>query len=165
MMQKVQNGHYVQVHYTGLLDDGTVFDSSEGRPPLEFQAGVGQVIPGFDNAVLGMELNQEKKFKLEVDEAYGPRRDDLNREFPVAMLCGQTVKVGQVLWFNSPQGPINGKVLLVDEEKFVVDFNHPLAGQNLQFHIKVVGISDRPTQTSGCACGSAPDGGSGCSAC
>ncbi len=163
-MSQVKKGQFVQVHYTGRLEDGTIFDSSEGRQPLEFQAGSGQVIPGFENAVLGMAVNDEKKINLPADEAYGPPREDLKREFPSSMLGDQEVAAGQNLWFNTPQGPIQGKVLDVNPENFTVDFNHPLAGKNLEFDIKLVSISDQPTQQSGCAC-SAPSGSGGCSTC
>lgn len=161
-MSQVKKGQFVQVHYTGRLEDGSIFDSSEGRQPLEFQAGGGQVIPGFDQAVVGMTLNDEKKINIAVDDAYGPERDDLRKDFPASMLEGQEVKEGQNLWFNTPNGPIQGKVLGVDAENFTVDFNHPLAGKNLEFDIKLVGISDQPTQASGCACSS---GGGGCTTC
>ncbi len=161
---KIQQGNKVKAHYEGTLEDGTIFDSSEGRQPLEFQAGSGQVIPGFENAVLGMAVNDEKKINLPADEAYGPPREDLKREFPSSMLGDQEVAAGQNLWFNTPQGPIQGKVLDVNPENFTVDFNHPLAGKNLEFDIKLVSISDQPTQQSGCAC-SAPSGSGGCSTC
>jgi peptidylprolyl isomerase len=162
-MPKVKNGQFVQVHYTGRLEDGTVFDSSEGRLPLEFQAGGGNVISGFDEAVIGMKLDEEKQISLTKDQAYGDLREDLKRQFPTAMLKGEEVKVGQELWFNSPRGPVNGKVLDIDAENFTVDFNHPLAGRNLRFSIRVVGISDAPTQ-AGCACSAASGdpGSSGC---
>ncbi len=163
-MSHVKKGQFVQVHYTGRLEDGTIFDSSEGRQPLEFQAGEGQVIPGLDNAVLGMALNDEKKVLISADDAYGQLREDLKRQFPASMLGGEEVTPGQNLWFNTPRGPIQGKVLAVDADTFTVDFNHPLAGKNLEFDIKVVGISDHPTQRMGCAC-SAPSGSGGCSTC
>jgi peptidylprolyl isomerase len=163
-MSQVQKGKFVQVHYTGKLEDGTVFDSSEGRQPLEFQAGSGKVIPGIDNAVLEMNIDEEKQVNIPADEAYGQRRDDLTREFPVSMLGDQKVAEGQNLWFNTPQGPIQGMVMEMGDENFTVDFNHPLAGKNLQFDLKLVGVSDNPTQQSGCAC-SGPSQGGGCSTC
>jgi peptidylprolyl isomerase len=163
-MEKVQAGQFVQVHYTGKLVDGSIFDSSEGRQPLEFQVGGGQVIPGFDKAVQGMDVNEEKKFLLTSEEAYGPVRDDLRKDFPRDMLGGQEVTEGQELWFKSPQGPVPGKILTLKPETFTVDFNHPLAGKDLEFSIKLVGVSNSPTQTqAGCACScSAPADDSGC---
>jgi peptidylprolyl isomerase len=160
-MDKVQTGKFVQVHYTGKLDDGTIFDSSEGRQPLEFQIGGDQVIPGFDQAINGMAVDEEKKFLLKSAEAYGPVRDDLKKDFPRDMLGEKEVEVGQELWFKSPQGPVPGKILAVESENFTVDFNHPLAGQDLEFSVKLVGISDAPTQTqAGCSCSSQGGGGS-----
>ena len=156
-MEKINTGQFAQVHYTGKLVDGTVFDSSEGRQPLEFQLGGGQVIPGFDKAVQGMEVNEEKNFTLTSDEAYGPVRDDLKKDFPKDMLGGQEVTEGQELWFKSPQGPVPGKIMALKPDTFTVDFNHPLAGKDLEFSIKLVGISNAPTQAQegcGCSCSS-----------
>ena len=162
-MSKVKSGDYVQVHYTGALENGDVFDSSEGRGPLEFQAGGGMVIPGFNDAVMGMAVDEEKQVTLPPDQAYGPRRDDLEREFDNEMLGGQKVEVGQMLQFSSPRGPMPAKVLDVGADKFTVDFNHPLAGQTLVFTIKLAGISDQPTQQScGCGCSSTDCGSGGC---
>ncbi len=149
----VKAGQYVQVHYIGTLDDGTVFDNSQGREPLEFQVGSQHVIAGFDSAVMGMAINEEKKFRLTAEEAYGQPRDEMKREFPPSVLGEQKVSAGEELWFSSPHGPVPGKVVSVDDDKLVMDFNHPLAGKDLTFQIKVVGISDEPTQTSGCSCG------------
>ena len=156
-MEKINTGQFAQVHYTGKLVDGTVFDSSEGRQPLEFQLGGGQVIPGFDKAVQGMEVNEEKNFTLTSEEAYGPVRDDLKKDFPKDMLGGQEVTEGQELWFKSPQGPVPGKIMALKPDTFTVDFNHPLAGKDLEFSIKLVGISNAPTQAQegcGCSCSS-----------
>jgi len=164
-MEKLHNGQFAQVHYTGKLVDGTVFDSSEGRQPLEFQVGGGQVIPGFDQAVQGMEVNEEKKITLSSDEAYGPVRDDLKKDFPKDMLGGQEVTEGQELWFKSPQGPVPGKILDLKSDTFTVDFNHPLAGKDLEFSIKLVGISNAPTQAQGCSCSSAGADSCGDSSC
>jgi peptidylprolyl isomerase len=161
-MEKIQSGQFAQVHYTGRLTDGTVFDSSEGRQPLEFQVGGGQVIPGFDQAVQGMVVNEEKKFLIPCDDAYGPRREELKKEFPRDMLGSQEVTEGQELWFKSPQGPVPGKILTLAADTFTVDFNHPLAGKDLEFSIKLVGVSSGPTQAqAGCSCSSS-GGGGGC---
>jgi peptidylprolyl isomerase len=160
-MEKVQAGQFAQVHYTGKLEDGTIFDSSDGRQPLEFQVGNGQVIPGFDQAIEGMELHEEKKFLLKSADAYGPTREDLKQDFPLDILGGKEVAVGQELWFKSPQGPVPGKILSVEPSTITVDFNHPLAGRDLEFSVKLVGISDSPTQVQeGCSCSS-----SSCSSC
>lgn len=167
-MSKIKNGDFVQLHYTGTLKDGSVFDSSEGRSPLEFQVGGGGIIQGFNDAVMDMALEEEKKVVLSPDQAYGDPREDLKREFPASMLEGNPVEVGQQLRFSSPHGPVSGTVLSIEPDKFTVDFNHPLAGQTLQFMIKIVGISDAPTQQQGgCSCGSNPSSSctSGCDSC
>jgi peptidylprolyl isomerase len=158
-MERIQDGQFAQVHYTGKLADGTVFDSSEGRQPLEFQIGSGQVIPGFDQAIQGMGVNEEKNFTLKSEEAYGPVRDDLKKDFPKDMLGEKAVEVGQELWFKTPQGPVPGRILALEIDTFTVDFNHPLAGRDLEFSVKLVGISDSPTQApqGGCSC-STPGG-------
>jgi len=154
-MEKINSGQFAQVHYTGKLTDGTVFDTSEGRQPLEFKLGSGQVIPGFEQAVKGMELNEEKKILIGSQEAYGPVREDLKKDFPRDMLGGKEVTEGQELWFKSPQGPVPGKIVNLAADTFTVDFNHPLAGQDLEFSVKLVGISDTPTQAqASCSCSS-----------
>lgn len=163
-MAKVKNGDYVQLHYTGTLEDGTVFDSSEGRNPLEFKVGDGGIIRGFNDAVMDMEVHGEKTISLTPEEAYGYPREDLKREFDREMLGDHRIQVGQPLRFSSPQGPVTGIVLAIEPEKFVVDFNHPLAGKNLEFKIKVVGVSDSPTQAGGCGC-TPSSCSSGCDSC
>ncbi len=155
-MAKVKDGDFVQLHYTGSLEDGTVFDSSADREPLEFQVGAGGIIAGFNDAVIDMEVNGEKDVTLTPDQGYGELRDDLKREFPKDMLGDNQIEVGQELRFASPRGPVFGKVLAVEPDKFVVDFNHPLAGKTLLFQIKLMGITDQPTQQAagGCSCSS-----------
>jgi peptidylprolyl isomerase len=164
-MSKVKNGDFVQLHYTGTLEDGSIFDSSEGRSPLEFQVGGGGIIQGFNDAVIDMAMEEEKKVVLSPDQAYGEPREDLKREFPASMLEGHAVEVGQQLRFSSPHGPVSGTVLSIEPDNFTVDFNHPLAGQTLQFMIKIVGISDVPTQQhGGCSC-TPSSCSSGCDSC
>jgi peptidylprolyl isomerase len=150
-MEKVKNGDFVQVHYIGTLEDNSVFGSSEGRGPMEFQVGSQGIIPGFNDAVLDMTIDEEKKVTLTPEMAYGHPREDLKREFPAEMLGDHKIAVGQDLRFSSPQGPVTGKVLAIKADKFMVDFNHPLAGKTLEFQIRVVGISATPTQ-GGCSC-------------
>ena len=163
-MEKIQAGQFAQVHYTGKLSDGTIFDTSEGRQPLEFKLGSGQVIPGFEQAVQGMGLNEEKKILIASQEAYGPLREDLKRDFPKDMLGDQEVTEGQELWFKSPQGPVPGRILKLAGDTFTVDFNHPLAGKDLEFTLKLVGISNTPTQAqASCSCSSEAQSSCGCS--
>lgn len=153
-MARVKKGDFVQLHYTGSLEDGTVFDSSVDRQPLEFQVGAEGIIAGFNDAVIDMEVNGENQVILSPDQAYGQPRDDLKREFPKEMLGDHQIEVGQELRFTSPHGPVSGTVLAIAPDKFVVDFNHFLAGKTLIFKIKLLGITDHPTQQSACSCGS-----------
>ena len=160
-MEKVEDGLFVSVTYTGKLDNGEVFDTSEGRPPLEFQAGAGQMIKGFDAAVMGMALNEKKEFTLKPEEAYGERSEDQVHEFPRSELPdGLEPKVGDTLAFSTPEGQhIPAKLIEMDDEKMTFDLNHPLAGESLTFAIEVVGINDKPTQKpmgcgGGCDCSS-----------
>jgi len=163
-MQKVENGMYVSVMYTGTLESGEVFDTSEGCAPLEFQTGAGQMIKGFEDAVMGMALNEKKKFTLEPEEAYGLRDESRVIDFPRAKLPeGMDPKVGESLAFSTPDGRrVPARLAKMDDENLTFDLNHPLAGVSLTFAIEVVGISDAPTQESR-DCGSGCDCSSGCS--
>lgn len=161
-METVESGKFVTVNYKGTLESGEVFDSSEGGEPMEVKVGSGQVIQGFENALMGMALNEEKSFTLEPDEAYGFRDENQlhtfsRQEVPPEM----NPQVGDVIGLQTPDGQqIPAKIAEADEEKVVVDLNHPLAGEKLNFEIQVVGISDTPTQMSadcssgGCDCSS-----------
>ncbi len=144
MADKVKKGDKVKIEYTGKLEDGKVFDTSEGRAPLEFEAGAGKVIPGFDKAVEGMELNEEKTFSIKSEEAYGPVRKELVQEFPRDKLPEKPEpEVGMMLALQGPDGrQIPAKITKVESDKVTIDINHPLAGKDLTFEIKVVGINE-----------------------
>jgi peptidylprolyl isomerase len=165
-MQKVENDLYVSVQYTGTLDSGEEFDSSKGRPPLEVRIGAGNVIPGFESALMGMTLNESKTFTLSPEEAYGLRDDSRTHEFPKAdMPQGMDLELGQVLALTTKDGQqIPARVDRIDDDVIQLDLNHPLAGQSLTFAIEVVGISETATQVSaGCGCGSScADSACGC---
>jgi peptidylprolyl isomerase len=133
-----QKGDHVFVDYTGTLDDGTQFDSSEGREPLEFDVGTGQMIAGFDNGVVGMKEGDEKSIKIAPDQAYGEKDSSLVRDVPKSQVP-PGVKEGDTL---SAQGqPV--KVVNVGGENVTIDFNHPLAGEALNFKIKMVKIEKK----------------------
>jgi peptidylprolyl isomerase len=162
-MKKVEDGMYVSVNYTGTLANGDTFDSSEGRPPLEFKTGAGQMIKGFEAAGMGMSLNEKKVFTLDAEEAYGQRDENRTHDFPRAQIPPEiTPEIGQTLALTSPEGQnIPARIVAMDDDTVTFDLNHPLAGQSLTFEIEVVGISDTPTQqpmgcggdcSSGCAC-------------
>jgi len=142
-MQTIEKDNVVQVHYTGTLTHGEVFDSSQGREPLEITIGQGQLIRGFEDALMGMAINEKKNFTLEPDQAYGLRDEEAVRAFPRAQIPPEIdVQIGQVLALSNSEGQqIPAKVVELDEENVTLDLNHPLAGQSLTFDIEVVGIS------------------------
>jgi len=160
-MEKVETGQFVSVHYKGTLQNGEVFDTSEGRHPLEVQIGAGQIISGFENALMGMSLNEKKVFTLDPENAYGQKDESLTHSFPRADVPAEiNPEVGQTVALATQEGQqVPALITEVDDEKVVVDLNHPLAGQTLTFDIEVVGISATATQDpagcgSGCACSS-----------
>lgn len=163
-MQKVENGKFVSVHYTGTLEDGQEFDSSLGRAPLEFQVGAGQMIPGFETAVMDMALNEKKTVSLSPDEAYGHRDESRTYDIPRSQIPSEIEpQVGQNIPLTTSQGQqIPAQIKAVDDEKVTFDLNHPLAGETLIFNIEVVAISDTPTQEPA-GCGGGCDCSSGCS--
>jgi FKBP-type peptidyl-prolyl cis-trans isomerase 2 len=140
-MEKIKNGNTVSVNYTGKLEDGTVFDSSllEGRTPLTVTIGQGQLIKGFESALIDMIKGEKKTVEIEPTEAYGPSNPQMIVEIPKTNVP-EDVQVGQMLQGNSPQGPVNVKVVEINEETVTLDGNHPLAGKKLIFEIEVVGI-------------------------
>jgi peptidylprolyl isomerase len=140
MAHKVQKGDHVTVEYTGTLDDGTEFDSSKNHGPLEFNAGVGQMIQGFDDAVLTMEVGEEKTVTIKAEDAYGQPDKRLIHKVPKESLPeGPTPEAGMMLTVNLPDGnQIPAKIVEVTEKEVTLDLNHPLAGKNLTFKIKVL---------------------------
>ena len=141
-MTQAKAGDTVRIHYTGTLDNGTRFDSSEGREPLEFNLGGGQVIPGFDAAVDGMAVGESKTVTIPATEAYGERHEQLVQQVPREMLP-DTIEpaVGMQLQSQSPEGQVMNLVVTeVSDASITVDANHPLAGQALTFSIELVEI-------------------------
>jgi FKBP-type peptidyl-prolyl cis-trans isomerase 2 len=141
-MPEAKSGDTVKVHYTGKLEDGTVFDSSRGGDPLEFTLGQNQVIPGFEQAVVGMEPGQSKTTEFGPEEAYGPRYDEMVVEVEKEQIPENIdPQVGQRLQIRQADGRAIGVTVTdVTKEKITLDGNHPLAGQDLQFDIELVDI-------------------------
>lgn len=140
-MPQAKAGDTVRIHYTGTLQDGTVFDSSEGRDPLEFTLGAGQVIPGFDSAVSGMEVGASRTVTIPAAEAYGPRRDDMVLAIPRDQVPPHIdPTVGEQLQVGQGQEQFLVTVAEVNDREVVLDGNHPLAGQDLTFALELVGI-------------------------
>jgi len=135
-------GDKVRIHYTGRLEDGTVFDSSQGRAPLEFTAGSDEVIYGVSQAVLGMEPGESKTVEIPAEEGFGPRREGLEQRVPLTALPSQ-VKVGDALQaqFEDREDPLVVWVTEINEESALVDANHPLSGHDLTFDIEMVEVS------------------------
>lgn len=142
-MSKVKEGDKVKVHYTGTLEDGSVFDSSRDREPLEFTLGEGQLIPGFEKAVVGMEEGDSTSVDIPSDEAYGERREDLEievnkEELPeeVDPQLGVQLQVKQ----NDSGRAIPVQITKVTDDTVTLDANHPLAGKDLKFDIELIEI-------------------------
>lgn len=137
-----KKGDKVKVHYTGKFDDGKVFDTSEERDPLEFTIGSGQVIPGFENGVIGMEVGEEKTIHIPADQAYGQRNEELVQEVPRDRFAqDMKLDIGQGLQLRTKDG--HSMVVLVKaftSETVTLDANHPLAGKDLNFDLKLVEI-------------------------
>lgn len=141
---QAKEGNTVQVHYEGRLPDGTVFDSSSGRDPIEFTIGGGQVVPGFDEAVRGMEPGQKKTANIPAEKAYGDRSDELLFEVSKTEVPSEMeLKVGDSVSVGLPNGQaIPVQVAAVTEEKVTLDANHPLAGKDLVFELELVKVQE-----------------------
>jgi peptidylprolyl isomerase len=141
-LSKVKEGDTVKVHYTGkLTDDGTVFDSSREREPLEFTLGEGKLIPGFENAVVGMEEGDSTTVDLASEDAYGERREDLELEVSKSDLPENIdPQVGMQLQMQQQEDgqTIPVQITAVEDEYVKLDANHPLAGKDLTFDIKLI---------------------------
>ena len=139
---QVKSGDVVRVHYTGTLLDGTQFDSSVGRAPLEFTVGAGQMIAGFDAGVLGMAIGEKKTIQIDPDHGYGQKDPNAIIEFPSSNIPeGMTVEVGQKLNLQNQYGqPVPVVVMEVKEDVIIMDANHFLAGQDLNFDVEIVEI-------------------------
>ncbi|MFK7743829.1 MAG: peptidylprolyl isomerase [Roseobacter sp.] len=141
-MTQVKSGDVVAIHYTGTLLDGTTFDSSDGRDPLEFTVGSGQIIPGLDVALPGMAVGDKKKVQIACDQAYGPINPEMRQAVPREGIPAEIpLDIGTQLQMQTPEGqPLPVMVVEVDEATVTLDANHPLAGKDLTFDIEVMRI-------------------------
>lgn len=141
-MQQARRGDKVQVHYKGTFEDGEVFDSSEDSDPIEFTIGEGDVIPGFEEAIIGMSRGQTKTENIQADRAYGEHREDLVFVIDRGQLPdGTEVTIGDFLKIGFADGQTASvQVADLDEEKVTLDANHPLAGRDLTFALTLVAI-------------------------
>lgn len=155
-MAKTKHGDKVLVHYTGRLDDGTVFDQSQEGEPLQFTVGAGELLPAFERAVVGMEAGDTRRTTLSVDQAYGPRRPEMvvnldRSAFPE----GITPEVGVRVQINQ----FDFEILEVGENEVKVDANHPLAGKELTYDIRLIEIvGDEPEEPAAAGEEAAPEG-------
>ena len=142
-MTQAKQGDNVKIHYTGKLKDGTVFDSSEGREPLEFTIGSGMVIPGFEEAVVGMNQGETKEVTIPVDKAYGPRNEELIMEFKRDQFPPHIEpELNQRLQLGAPNGQlVVVTVVDISGDTVKLDANPPLAGQDLIFNLELVEIA------------------------
>lgn len=140
-MAQAKQGDTVRVHYTGTLDDGQEFDSSRGLDPLTFTLGTGSVIQGFDDAVTGMTVGDEKRVTIPADEAYGPRRDELTLQLPRSELPPDLeLEEGTQLRMEQGDQSVVVTVRQLDDTTVTLDANHPLAGEDLTFNLRLVEI-------------------------
>jgi peptidylprolyl isomerase len=138
----IEAGNLISVHYTGTFEDGEVFDSSQGRDPLSFQVGAGQMIQGFDQAVLGMKQGENKKITLAPEEAYGPRDEELLIDIPAEQFPDDMkLEKGMMLQLTNQAGqPVPATVAEINDESVKMDVNHPMAGKTLVFDIEIVEV-------------------------
>lgn len=141
-MTKIKNGDNVSVHYTGKLEDGSVFDTSlvEGREPLTVTLGQGQLIPGFENGLIDMTTGEMKTIEIEPENAYGDINPQMVSEVPLSQVP-EGVKAGDMLQGQNQFGPVNVVVTEVKESTAILDMNHPLAGKKLIFDLEVVSVN------------------------
>jgi peptidylprolyl isomerase len=141
-MTQVKVGDTVRIHYTGTLNDGSTFDSSEGRDPLQFEVGSGQIIPGLDKELPGMAVGDKKTVNIPAAEAYGEKNPQMQQAIPREQIPANIpLELGMRLQMQTPEGQvIPVTVAAVDEQTVTLDANHPLAGKDLTFDFEVVSI-------------------------
>lgn len=142
-MAQAKEGDTVKVHYSGSLEDGTVFDSSQDREPLEFQIGSKQIIPGFEDNIKGMEVGESKTFTIKPEDAYGSRNEQMLVDVERSQLPDELdPEEGMMLQVRGQDGGVTNVVVAeVSEDKVTLDANHPLAGKELTFDVKLEDIS------------------------
>ncbi len=142
-MTQVKTGDTVRIHYTGTLNDGTTFDSSAGRDPLEFQVGSGQIIPGLDKAMPGMAVGEKKTVEVPAEEAYGPVHAEARQAVPRSDIPDDIpLDLGTPLQMQTPTGQVvQVTVVEVTDTEVTLDANHPLAGKDLTFAVELVEIA------------------------
>lgn len=139
----ISQNKIVKINYKGTLSDGTVFDTSEGKEPLEFIFGIGMIIPGLEKGIEGLKEGDKKTVEIKAEEAYGPVMEEAVQEVPKEQLPADIkLEVGMQLAAQGPQGAIPVKIVEILEKTIKVDFNHPLAGKDLKFDVEVVEVKE-----------------------
>jgi peptidylprolyl isomerase len=161
----VEEGKYVAIQYTGKFDDGQVFDSSTQEQPFEFKAGSGMVIPGLDNGIMGMKVEEEKDLVIPPEEAYGEYDEKLIYTFPIEEVRQQfEPQVGMTIGVQLDNGAqVPALIKEVTDSEIFLDMNHPLAGKTLHFNIKVMEVNDEPKFAPADGCSGCSDESDGCS--
>ncbi len=141
-MRQAKTNDLVKVHYTGSLKDGSVFDSSLDKQPLEFKIGYGVIIPGFESGIIGMYEGDKKTVSIPPEEAYGPHREELVDSIDRSRIPSSIKpEVGMILEISSPDGEVmKARIIEVDETFVCLDMNHPLAGKELIFEIQLIEV-------------------------
>ncbi|MFX1411353.1 MAG: peptidylprolyl isomerase [Promethearchaeota archaeon] len=152
----IKKGEWIKVDYVGTFDDGTIFDSTEksGGNPLKFQVGMGQLIKGFDDSVIGKNIGEEYTIKLKPAEAYGEYKEGLTQKVPKDQFPkDQEPQPGMMLVVMGPQGQMLASIKKIEEDDVIIDLNHPMAGKVLNFKIKIVETNCEPNPPNVCGCG------------
>jgi len=142
MTEAAKKGDTVAIEYTGKLETGETFDTSKGKPPLEFEIGTAKVIKGFEEGVIGMKVGEEKELKIKPEDGYGQRNDKYVKEVPKKTIPKELeLKKGLILLFKRPdEKRIPATVTEIKDDIVIIDFNHPLAGKTLNFKVKLIEI-------------------------
>lgn len=158
-MNRVENGKYVKLCYTAMLENGDVVDRSESCQPLEIRVGAGEIIQGLEDGIMGMGLNEKKTITVGPDKAYGERDERLQRTILRSNFAqGFEPKVGEIVAFRTPKGEqLPAVIKSIVGEEVTVDFNHPLAGRSMVFEVEIAEINDQPSSSpstcgTGCCC-------------
>ena len=152
MSQVIEDGTTAVVHYTGSFPDGEVFDSSDGKDPLAYQVGKQQMIPGFEQEMMGAAIGEKRDFTLTPDRAYGERSDDAIQQVPRDQFPSEMpLEIGVMMAAQTPQGPLPFTVTEIADDIVTVDFNHQMAGKTLKFNVEVVDVRCDAGDSS-CAC-------------
>ena len=149
MAQVIEDGTTAVVHYTGSFPDGEVFDSSDGKDPLAYQVGKQQMIPGFEQEMMGAAIGETREFTLTPDRAYGEKSEDAIQQVPRDQFPSEMpLEVGVMMAAQTPQGPLPFTITEISDDVVTVDFNHQMAGKTLKFNVEVVDVRC----DDGCGC-------------